>query len=466
MQPEQAHYRGTHERLAEARREILTRMARWDELVTLPQFPRTNLAQEPGTKVQVDSFLGTANTRDVGDVYFNVVDAAKGLVELANLPFAVEAPDNPTLTELRERFRLDHVSGRGDDVERAVRLRDWLKSLFPHRTPYRMPPWNALLILDRASRGVDAFICVHYSVALVQCCLATGMQARVVNLHRGIAEHYRIGDEAVADPPVDEHVVVEVWSAEHQKWVMLDPDFDCHYEQDGVPLSAWEIHEALDAGGLEAVACGRGPHSTSFNALGERLDDEEEFFAKVLPSYYRHVSVLMRNDFLSDPDGPVTVAHLVDDRTDPILWHSGSDNRLQPHLLGPVVVAQPYQDSTPVLTDDNLHTSWSSAETDAQHSVVVTLPGTRMLASVVLHWPEYRTRYRTSRTYRVQALVDGRWTTFADVADQREAPYTLHEHHAGSADAVRVVQEPGGGSEEFPSRLWLCQVEVFGPVRP
>ena len=47
---------------------------------------------------------------------------------------------------------------------------------------------------------------MHYSVALIHSCLSLGIQARLINLHRGISESYTFGAEAQADPPVDEHV--------------------------------------------------------------------------------------------------------------------------------------------------------------------------------------------------------------------------------------------------------------------
>ena len=55
---------------------------------------------------------------------------------------------------------------------------------------------------------------MHYSVALIHSCLSLGIQARLINLHRGISETYTIGAEAQADPPVDEHVTAEIWSRE------------------------------------------------------------------------------------------------------------------------------------------------------------------------------------------------------------------------------------------------------------
>lgn len=456
-------YRGAQERITEFRREILTRMGRDDELALLPSFPRINLAREPGVTARVDSFLGTANPREVGEVYFTVNDARTATLTTGGLPFAVEDPEHPVLGELRSRFDLEHVAGRGPDVDRAIRIRDWIKSQFDHAQPARMPQWNALTILDRGSRGVDSFICIHYSVALVQCCLAIGVQARMVNLHRGISESYRVGDEAITDPPVDEHVVAEVWSSQLAAWVMLDTDYDCHFERDGRPLSAWDIHGALVGGELESIAVRRGPHSVHFTAFGDILEEDEEFFTNQLPAYYAHVSVLMRNDFLSDPDGPVPIAHLVDDSTPPILWHRGSDQRLQPHLMGPVVVAQQWRDTTPVPIDGNLLTGWSSDD-KGPHFVELALAGRRSVGRVVLHWPEYRNLYHSSRNFALEGRgLDGAWHTLHKVEAGKEAAFTVLNFEAREVCGVRLVQPEAGGSVSFPDRLWLNQIEVYSP---
>ena len=454
-------YHDLDERLIEFRTEILTRMRRLDELESLAKVQRVNLAAEAGTIVRVDSYLGTTNTDRVGDVYFPVT---AGGCEPAGLSFNAEDPTHPTLVALRERFDLDRVAGAGSDLDRTVRVRDWIKSLFPHYIPYRMPEWNALTILDRASRGVENFICMHYSVSLVQCCLALGMQARVINLHRGISDTYVVGDEAFCDPPVDEHVVAEVWTADTGSWVMHDTDFDCHYERAGVPQSAWGIHQAFVDKELDELDCRRGPHSRAFTALADEIEEDGEFFASDLPSYYAHVSVLMRNDFLADPDGPVPVAHLTDAATEPILWHRGSDLRLQPHLMGPVVVANPYTDCVSLLTDGNPATGWASADSPGEHWVELTLPGERLVARIGLLWPEYATIYRTSRRLRIEVEVEGSWQSIADIENDPEGPFTLHDLPVTRTRKVRVVQPDGCGYPAHPDRLWLNQVELFAPI--
>lgn len=457
-------YHDLDERLVEFRTEILTRMRRDAELAELPHRHRHNLAADPGAVVTVDSYLGTVNTDRVADVYFSVVDAPSGVLATGPLPFPVESATHPVLVELRRRFDLDAIAGTGTDLERAVRLRDWIKSLFPHRIPYRMPEWNALTILDRGSRGVERFICIHYSVSLVQCCLALGMQARMINLHRGISDRYRVGDEAVMDPPVDEHVVAEVWCSEAARWVMLDTDFDCHYERDGVALSAWDIHLALVKGELDALDCRRGPHSAAFTALSEDLPDAARFFGVDLPSYYAHVSVLMRNDFLGDPDGPVPVAHLTDAATDPIVWHRGSDMRLQPHLMGPVVVANPYTDRVTLLTDGNTRTGWASSDDAVEHRVELTFAGPARIGRVGLVWPEYAGYYRTSRRIRIEAELAGEWRELVTAEIEPEGPFTLHEFEPVTTARLRVVQPVGGGYPDHPNRLWLNQVDVLAPL--
>ncbi|MGC4083775.1 MAG: hypothetical protein QM736_17100 [Vicinamibacterales bacterium] len=41
------------------------------------------------------------------------------------------------------------------------------------------------------------------------------------------------------------HYVTEVWSNDFNKWVLMDADYNLHFERKGIPLSALEIHDAL-----------------------------------------------------------------------------------------------------------------------------------------------------------------------------------------------------------------------------
>ena len=385
-------------------------------------------------------------------------EQVNGHVASNRYPFTYEEESRPELAELRHRFRLDDlVAGATGDLERMVRVRDWIKSLWAHRLPWRHPPYDGLLILDRASRGVETFICMHYSIALIHACMSLGMQGRLINLHRGIAPTYPIGAESSVDPPIDEHVVAEIWCAEHRKWVLMDTDFDYHYEVDGIPLSALEIHRSFLDGATDQLSVCAGPGAAAYAAQGM----DATFYRTRLPAYYAHFSVLMRNNFLSDPDGPTPALHLTDERTAPILWYHGEDMRLHPYLLGPMVVATPYSTQTPRLTDGNLATAWASADSPVAHWVRLHWPLPITVQRIVLHWPEWRRHYRCSRCYRLEARSGDLWVELAAVVDNPERPWTVHDIAPTELTELRVVQERGGGFRDHPDRLWLAQIEVF-----
>jgi hypothetical protein len=443
-------FRSVEDRLAEWRRASLWRQRRIDELAQVPDpgYDARNLVAHPSAVVRVDGFLGTINGEPA------VAYAPPERIVAAGYAFACERRPHPVLDTLRRRYGLDRVAGEGSDLGRAVRLRDWVKSRWPHRLPLANPAYDGLAILDRAARG-ETFICMHYSVTLVHCCLALGIEARVVNIHRGIADSYPIGGEACADPPVDEHVTAEVFCGELGRWAMLDPDFDCHYERGGEPLSAWEIHRALVDGELDTLEVVRGPGAAEYASLGA------DFYERKLPTYYAHVSLLLRNDFLSDPDGPVPVFHPVDEATPPILWYRGEDLRLRRDLLGPLVVAAPYTDRTPLLGDGSLESGWASSDEPREHWVEITLAESAAVETVALHWPEWQSRSRTSRTYRLEGRSGNEWRTLANIRDNPERPWTVHELEPLPLDGLRIAQPPGGGFSEHPNRLWLTQVECL-----
>ena len=132
----------------------------------------------------------------------------------------------------------------------------------------------------------------------------------------------------------------------------------------------------------------------------------------------------MRNDFLSDPDGPIPALHLTDEHTPPILWYHGEDMRLHPYLMGPLVVATPFSNETPRLTDGNLQTAWASADSPGEHWIELSFPIPTRVQRIVLHWPEWRQHYRCSCHYRIEARRNGSWAEIIAVPDNPERPWT------------------------------------------
>ncbi len=86
-------------------------------------------------------------------------------------------------------------------------------------------------IIDQAEK-IKSLRCVEYSYLLVQVLIAHGIPARVVGLKKKTVET----DEYSAG-----HVVVEFWSVEFNKWIMLDPQYATYFYFENIPLSCLDM---------------------------------------------------------------------------------------------------------------------------------------------------------------------------------------------------------------------------------
>lgn len=400
---------------------------------------------------RVSSFLATSNLDDPSGLYVGVGEG---------IPFESEDPEHPALRELREKYALDTIAVGPNDLERVARLSSWVRGSLRHAVPYEMPPWDARPILDRGTRGVEDYICLHLVVVLVQCALALGLHARMVNLHMDVAGGHPadVSPDGVYCP---EHVVAEVWLPDEQRWVMFDPDHDCYYSRDGRALSSWELHDAVVGGTLDRLACIRGPHSVAQEPDGTPIEDDvDAWFTHFLPQYHRHVSILLRNDFLSNPFGPTRIAHPIDAQTPPILWRGGADLRLTRYFLGPIRVAAPWTTEITLLGDGEYGTAWASADDrEREHRVEIDFPDTEDIAGVTVYWAEVDGVYRTSRRLTIEVLTDV--VTEVELLATNEAPFTTLEFDSRGVRGIRIRQAPGDGAPDTPNRLWLTQIEVL-----
>jgi hypothetical protein len=164
---------------------------------------------------------------------FRVVDLKADLPRAArsSLPFATLPVEDPRLEELRKKYPLEKaIEGARDEWTAQLRLKEWVWKAIPGGNP-RVRATRAMEILDHASRG-ETFYCTHYAITYVEAALALGWQARKIAVDR------KHGPEGLGS---SHHGVAEVWSNQHRKWVVIDPQSNLHFEARGVPLSAWEI---------------------------------------------------------------------------------------------------------------------------------------------------------------------------------------------------------------------------------
>ena len=215
-------------------------------------------------------------------------------------PFSYQAPD-AMLTELRQRYRLDDVIASGKtEFDQVLLLREWVHTRWKHGWTRVPEPRNALEILAAVEQGKD-FNCGYFAVTLMQCLLSLGFVARNLSICKTES------DWMSADEGNIGHSIVEFWSHEFHKWILLDPDLNVHYERDSIPLSVLEIHTAWATRRWDEVTMLTGP--TPFRVTDkvesgagttflnhDNQDAEFQIFGwHNVGDYYYHVVLPMRN---------------------------------------------------------------------------------------------------------------------------------------------------------------------------
>lgn len=205
-----------------------------------------------------------------------------GVIHLRSWGFKNESLDHPGLKRLREKEKLDQVIAAGkDEFEKMRLLMDWVNSQWTNSAPDPYPPWDANRILALIRAGKTGGFCAQYAVVLGQAALSLGWIPRYLDITT------RERDPALG------HFTVELWSNQHNQWVVLDPFFDCYFEREGKPLSALEIHQALVAGESDKIKLVRGQGKNA--AANSRLSDPQ-----ILAKFF-HLAVDLRNNHLSSP---------------------------------------------------------------------------------------------------------------------------------------------------------------------
>ena len=152
--------------------------------------------------------------------------------ESGNVEEIIYEFDCPEFEELRTKYDLVKIAGKGSDFSRAKRLLHYLAPRLTHSSWYdNHIECNALRLLeyslDNPEQGIN---CLNKSKILVECCMALGIFARRV----------RIMPFSPYD--FDNHVVAEIYDRTLEKWIMLDPTTDGYFiDETKTPLSLLEM---------------------------------------------------------------------------------------------------------------------------------------------------------------------------------------------------------------------------------
>lgn len=197
-----------------------------------------------------------------------------------SLPVRFEHSAAPRLAQLRAREQLDAViAGAANEFDAILKLRDWVAAQFPHTEPDPYPAWDAMIVLDEIRAGHTGGFCAQFSQVLLQSLAALGVPAR----------YLEIGSR---DNPLA-HFPIEVWSNDFDKWVLIDADFILHYERNGVPLSAAEVHDAYVSGQASAVTIVQGARAPGHPASTDLPEQTLEL--------YYYVRYVLKADHVSAP---------------------------------------------------------------------------------------------------------------------------------------------------------------------
>ena len=163
-----------------------------------------------------------------------------------------------SLQTLRKQEKLDEVAAPGKtEFEKQVLLMDWAHKRIKHFGP---PPENAPEDALGILKGVDAnqtFNCGYIAEVLREALMSMGYVSRQIGL-KG----------AHGDGNGDEHSVVEVWSNQYRKWVVMDPTLNMYFLKGKTPLDAFELRQEwfyMDKGKGLTIVIGKGAekHTTA-----------------------------------------------------------------------------------------------------------------------------------------------------------------------------------------------------------
>jgi len=209
-----------------------------------------------------------------------VAEIVNGAIPSGRFTFRYESDVDGQLASLRTREQLETVIRAGQtEFDRFVLLMNWVNGQWAVGNPDPYPPWNAFVILDQIRRGRTGGFCAQYAVVFAQACLAVGCQARYIDL----IDLYQSGRRT--------HFTVEVWSNDYQKWVLMDPAYNVYFQRNGIPLNAFELHEADRTGAWQDLRMIKGR-----SARGLKVKD-----VRTMVDEYAYFALDLRNDHLSRP---------------------------------------------------------------------------------------------------------------------------------------------------------------------
>lgn len=168
---------------------------------------------------------------------------------------------------LEEKYHLSEIAGN-TDWEKVLNLLVWVNKHIHHTGGYdNSDSQDALTLLELAFDKEYGMNCLAMSIILCECLLAVNVKARVMYMMPKNAEDG------------DNHVVVEAFVSEKNKWIMVDPTYGSYcFDSNGNILNLYEMRNHI-------IRDEDYHFSDSMNYNGikvDDIDDVKEYYAKNL----------------------------------------------------------------------------------------------------------------------------------------------------------------------------------------
>lgn len=156
----------------------------------------------------------------------------KNIYQGHNIKFYYDDPESQYMKDLVSKHKLnDVVKGEKDDLNKALKLKDWLNDTLEFNKGSVSGKENAAEILEAlkdSKKASDKDFAITYTEV-----------SRALGLYSRMGE-FRAKDSQFSQKDFSLYVC-EIWSKEHNKWIMLDVANNCYMEDKGTPLSALEV---------------------------------------------------------------------------------------------------------------------------------------------------------------------------------------------------------------------------------
>lgn len=154
--------------------------------------------------------------------------------------------DLPFYNELKRRFPLLEIAGKGEAFDKALNLMEWLSGHTEYNGSSPLPPSPPEEILRYSyDKGFEGAInCANKAIVLSDLLVAAHIPAMPVWLSNHMMDPH---SDFFAQGWI--HCVVHAYLCDRKRWVMLDPSFNSYVtDGTGVPLNLLEIFHGFTQG--------------------------------------------------------------------------------------------------------------------------------------------------------------------------------------------------------------------------